>query len=240
MAEFNREEFGDNIRKARKAKGLSQENLARAMNKTSATIARYESGEIIPDAEQIKLICDELGIYENDLFNSTRKITNIKNSINPFKTDTLYLYYIAYFPKTNKYGKGKFKLKIIEKQDYCRVDFMEYKKDTIYLSGYLLADSNVAEFTLENYEENNLRLEQVHIILNIARGTNTIMLGSLHCTNGHYVPSDRKCIISKEDLEFTDEMLDRLKFTEAEVKEMLEKNILYLDVINKYEFEDEE
>ena len=66
------------------------------------------------------------------------------------------------------------------------------------------------------------------------------MLGSLHCTNGHYVPSDRKCIITKEDLEFTDEMLERLKFTEAEIKEMTEKNILYLDVINKYEFEDDE
>ena len=67
MAEFNRKEFGENIRKYRKAMGLSQENLARAIGKDFTTISRYEKGDIIPNAEDIKLICDELGIFENDL-----------------------------------------------------------------------------------------------------------------------------------------------------------------------------
>ena len=53
MSNFNKKEFGNNIRKFRKAKGLSQENLAMLLNKTPATIARYETGEIIPNAEQI-------------------------------------------------------------------------------------------------------------------------------------------------------------------------------------------
>jgi len=65
MSNFNKKEFGNNIRKFRKAKGLSQENLAMLLNKTPATIARYETGEIIPNAEQIYLICNELGIYES-------------------------------------------------------------------------------------------------------------------------------------------------------------------------------
>ena len=68
MAEFNRKEFGENIRKYRKAMGLSQENLARAIGKDFTTISRYEKGDVIPNAEDIKLICDELGIFENDLF----------------------------------------------------------------------------------------------------------------------------------------------------------------------------
>ena len=55
-------------------------------------------GEIIPNAEQIYLICNELGIYEYELFNNTRKITNTENCINPFNTDILYIYYIAYYP----------------------------------------------------------------------------------------------------------------------------------------------
>ena len=77
MSNFNKKEFGNNIRKFRKAKGLSQENLAMLLNKTPATIARYETGEIIPNAEQIYLICNELGIYEYELFNSAKKINNI-------------------------------------------------------------------------------------------------------------------------------------------------------------------
>ena len=73
MSNFDKKEFGNNIRKFRKAKGLSQENLAMLLNKTPATIARYETGEIIPNAEQIHLICNELGIYEYELFNTTKK-----------------------------------------------------------------------------------------------------------------------------------------------------------------------
>ena len=64
------------------------------------------------------------------------------------------------------------------------------------------------------------------------------MFGTFHCTNGEYVPSIRKCLISKEDLEFTNELLDKLKITDIE-KEQLNNNnnILYLDIINTYDFE---
>ncbi len=237
MAEFNKKEFGEKLRNARRAKGLSLENVGNAIGKNATTVGRYEKGEVLPDAEQIYLLCNELEISENELFNRT-KIQNLENSKNPFEVNTLFLYYIAYFPKTNKYDKGKFKLKIIEKEDICQVDMVDYKTNKIYLSGYVLADSNIAVFVLENYKPNNLRLEITEIILNIARGTNELMLGSLHCTNGNYVPSNRKCIISKKDLDFSDDILEKLKITKSELAELTEKNILYLDVINKYDFEE--
>ena len=239
MSSFNKKEFGENIRKFRKAKGLSQENLAMAINKTPATIARYENGEIIPNAEQIYLICNELGIYEYELFNNTRKITNTENCINPFNTDILYIYYIAYYPKSKKYDKAKFRLKLTQKPDLCRVDFMEYKQEYIYLSGYLQADHHMAVFVFENYKENNLRFELSHIVLNIVNGTDKLMLGTFHCTNGEYTPSIRKCIVSKNDVEFTDDLLDKLKITEAEKESLDKHNILYLDITDTYAFENE-
>lgn len=239
MSNFNKKDFGENIRKFRRARGLSQENLATAINKTPATIARYENGEITPNAEHIHLICNELGIYKYELFNSSKKLTNIENSINPFNTDTLYLYYIAYYPKSKKYGKGKFKLKLTSKPDLCKVDFMEYKKDVNYLSGYLQADNHIAVFVFENYKENNLRFELSHIIVNIARGTNKLMLGTFHCTNGEYTPSIRKCIVSKNDIEFTDDLLEKLKITNSEKEGLDKNNILYLDITDTYDFENE-
>ena len=239
MPSFDKKDFGENIRKFRRIKGLSQENLAMVLNKTSATIARYENGEITPNAEQIHLICNELGIYEYELFNSTRKITNIENSINPFNTDMLYLYYIAYYPKSKKYDKGKFRLKLIQKPDLCKVDFMDYNKDFIYLTGYLQADNHIAVFVFENYKENNLRFELSHIIVNIARGTNKLMLGTFHCTNGQYIPSIRKCIVSKKDIEFTDELLEKLKITDIEKENLNKTYILYLDITDTYNFENE-
>lgn len=239
MPSFDKKEFGENIRKFRRIKGLSQENLAMVLNKTSATIARYENGEITPNAEQIHLICNELGIYEYELFNSTRKMTNIENSINPFNTDMLYIYYIAYYPKSKKYDKGKFRLKLIQKPDLCKVDFMDYKKDFIYLTGYLQADNHIAVFVFENYKENNLRFELSHIIVNIARGTNKLMLGTFHCTNGQYIPSIRKCIVSKKDIEFTDELLEKLRITDIEKENLNKTDILYLDITDTYNFENE-
>lgn len=237
MSDFNKKDFGENIRKFRRIKGLSQENLAMAIGKTPATIARYETGEITPSAEQIYMICNELDIYEYQLFNSTRKINNADNITNPFNTNVLYLYYIAYYPKSKKYDKAKFKLKLTEKPDICKVDFMDYKTDYIYLSGYLQADHHIAVFVFENYKENNLRFELSHLIVNIVDGTNKLMLGTFHCTNGEYVPSIRKCLISKEDLEFTDELLDKLKITDIEKEQLDNNNILYLDITNTYDFE---
>lgn len=237
MSDFSKKDFGENIRNFRRIKGLSQENLAMAIGKTPATIARYEAGEITPNAEQIHMICNELDIYEYQLFNSTKKINNTDTIINPFNTNVLYLYYIAYYPKSKKYDKAKFKLNLIEKPNICKVDFMDYKTDFIYLSGYLQADHHIAVFVFENYKENNLRFELSHLIVNIARGTQKIMLGTFHCTNGEYVPSIRKCLISKEDLEFTDELLDKLKITDIEKEQLDNNNILYLDITNTYDFE---
>lgn len=235
---FNKKDFGMKIKIARKSRGLSQENLGTAIGKNATTIGRYESGEIMPDAEQISLICDELGIAEYELFDTSSKIVNKENSKNPFNTNKLYLYYKAFYPKNNNYKKGKFRLDIFEKPDYCKVNFVDYKTNKIYLSGYMMADSNVAIFVFENYKENNLRLEVSEIILNIARGTKNLMLGSFHCTNGNYEPSVRRCIVSTIDVDFTDEMYKKLEITERELLNLKEKSIWYVDVIDKYDFEE--
>ena len=111
MAKFDKKEFGNNIRRARKNKGLSQENLADVLGVSGTAITRYENGDVFPSPEQISIICDELDIYANDLFDSSNnKIVNKEKSKNPFKTNTLYIYYNAYFPSQKRYGKGKFKI----------------------------------------------------------------------------------------------------------------------------------
>ena len=56
MANFNRKEFGERLRKIRKEKGLTQENLARVIGKTESTIGRFESGVLLPSAEEIYLL----------------------------------------------------------------------------------------------------------------------------------------------------------------------------------------
>ena len=238
MGRFNKEEFGNRIKEIRKSKGLSTENLAMMINKSQSIVSRYESGAVLPDAETITILCDALEITENDLFNSSDKISNKDMSMNPFGVKTLYLYYRAYNKSKDKFFRGKFKLVIREKDNICKVDMMDYKTDKIYLSGHILADSNIAIFLLENYKPVSPRLEVTEIILNISDCMDRLMFGTLTSTNGNYVPSIRKCMISKEDVEYDDRIEELLQISDKDKDVLLKENILYIDIENKDDYEE--
>lgn len=237
MAEFNRKEFGEKLRKFRKDRGLSQENLAMTIGKNATTIGRFESGRLIPDAEQIFLLCKELEISENDLFSIDSKI-HYKDSLNPFGVNTLYIYYNGYYPTSKKFDKCKFKINILPKSNYCEIEFVDYKTSKIYMIGHIETDNFMAFLKFNNYKPTSPRLECTQININIANGTDRLMRGTLFCTNGKYEPSSRKCFISKTDLDFTDEMLDELKITTEEFEKMQKTNIWYIDIENKEDFEE--
>lgn len=55
------------IRKARKAAGMTQERLAKAIGVTHATLSRYESGAINPPMYQFQAIADTLGVSLSEL-----------------------------------------------------------------------------------------------------------------------------------------------------------------------------
>lgn len=239
MNPFNSIEFGDKIRKARLSKGLSTDNLAKMLNKSQSMIVRYEKGQVLPDIETLTIICEKLDITYTELFNETEKINNKDMSINPFGVKTLYLYYRAYYPTAKKFGNGKFKLKLSESNNICKVDFVDYKTDKKYMSGHLLADGNIAVFVLENYKPNSPRLEVTEIILNISNSIDRLMIGTLYCTNGKYVPSIRKCAISKEDLDFNKDIEKQLQISDTDKKQLIDENVLHIELENIDDFENQ-
>ena len=172
MPSFDSSDFGSNIRRIRSKRGLSQENLAHAIGKTKSTVARYENGTLMPSAEIVTKICNELKVDESQLFNSQRKLVNIENSKNPFKT----LYYMGHF-SDNSFKPCCFTLKIYEKENSCKVELKNANSDTIYLNGYLVSDDNLAVCILENYKPLFPRFEVAELTINIANGTNNIMIG---------------------------------------------------------------
>lgn len=237
MSVFNKRDFGEKLRKFRKEKGLSQENLASVIGKNATTIGRFENGKLLPDAEQIYLLCNELGIEENDLFDSIDKKISKQGSKNPFGTNKLYVYYNGYYPTQKKFDKCKFVINIIEKYDYCRIEMVDYISGRIYLEGYLQADSVMAFFRFNNYKPTSIRLECSQINLNISNGIDRLMCGAFYCTNSKYSTSGRKCFVSISDLEFTDKMLEDLRISENEFEQMKDINIWYIDMENKEDFE---
>jgi len=238
MAEFNKTDFGERLKKYRKDKGLSQENLAKVIGKNATTIGRFENGQLIPNAEQIFLMCNELEIDEQELFNIDTRI-HTKESTNPFKVKTLFVYYNGFYPTRKKFDKCKFKINIIQKSNYCAIEMVDYKTNKIYLTGHIETDNFMAFLKFNNYKPTSPRLECSQINVNIGNGTDKLMRGVFFCTNGQYGPSCRKCFISKTDIEFTDEMLEALKITNEELEKLQDINIWYPDIENKEDFEEE-
>ena len=232
MSDFNSKEFGNKLRELRKSKGLSQDNLANKLNISRTTIGRFESGEMIPNAQIIKELCEILGVYSTELFEMDYKIKNKDDIKNSFKTDCLYMYFNAYNYRTGKFGKGKYKLEIREFPNYIQVNMIDLIDNKIYTSGYMLSDNNACFIILENYKPNNARLEVAEIIINVCNGVDDLMMGSYLGTDRQYRPSIRKCYFSKKDIEFTDEMFENLKITEKENHTLKEENALYLEIFN--------
>lgn len=59
---------GENLKMARKAKGLTQTQLARELDKYQSDYSEYETGKIQLDYEKIMYLCDRLDITPNELF----------------------------------------------------------------------------------------------------------------------------------------------------------------------------
>ena len=60
--------IGKNLRAARIATGLTQNQLAEEMHKYYSDISDYETGKVQLDYEKIVFLCNRLDITPNDLF----------------------------------------------------------------------------------------------------------------------------------------------------------------------------
>lgn len=237
MKQFNKIEFGNKLRFARLKKEVSLEYVGRKIGKSSTTVGRYERGEVIPNAKILSKLCDVLDIYNGDLYaEDSDNIINIENSKNPFKTNKLYLYYQGFVGK-KKLGKFKFIIELKECNNFIEVRISDYKTKKTILIGSMLADNYIVTIRTENFKANYPRLETNQIILNISDGTENIIKGMMMCTNGEYVPNIKKCLVSKKDLIFTDEMLKMLLMTEEEKEGILKNNIWQADISRIEEFE---
>ena len=59
---------GENLRAARKAKGVTQREIASLLGKYQPDYSEYENGKIELDYQKIVFLCEKLDITPNDLF----------------------------------------------------------------------------------------------------------------------------------------------------------------------------
>ena len=71
--------LSDNLKRLRKAKGWSQEELAIKLNVVRQTISKWETGLSVPDSEMLIRIAEELGTTVNILLGETVESDEVFN-----------------------------------------------------------------------------------------------------------------------------------------------------------------
>ena len=61
--------FKDNLVQMRKALQITQEDIAEKLGVTRQSVAKWESGETVPDLDKCKLLADTFGVSLDDLAN---------------------------------------------------------------------------------------------------------------------------------------------------------------------------
>ena len=78
--------FGENLRKIRKQRNITQEELAELLNVSRQAISKWEAGNGYPETEKLILISRELNISLDYLLNDTsnlseKETTEEKNAV---------------------------------------------------------------------------------------------------------------------------------------------------------------
>lgn len=79
--------FGENLQKLRKAKNISQENLAEELQVSRQTIGKWENGSTYPEAEYLIQISDFFSVSIDTLLKGTVGETNITEPLPSLPSD---------------------------------------------------------------------------------------------------------------------------------------------------------
>lgn len=215
----NNNDFCNNLNKYRKTRHITLAMLGERINKTKATVSKYEKGEIIPDFITVLEICNALDISISQLFPMENK-ENRKRINNPFHSNILYMYYYT----ENRLIKSV--LEIIEENDCLKVkfyngirDITRYYDSTSYTyEGILECDKTIAYINLTNIDSRDLQLEKLQLSINIMWSknfdiTNFFILG----LTPNSVPVVKKGILSISPIENFENFDDDLRITQEDL-----------------------
>lgn len=82
--------LGDNIKLARKSKGLTQKQLADLIGAKHNSISNWENNQNFPDPDTIELICGALDVSPSDLLSCKNAVRRV-DSVSKYKTLLAYL-----------------------------------------------------------------------------------------------------------------------------------------------------
>ena len=97
--------LGNRLYEMRKAKGLSQENVADVLGVTRQTVSKWETDQSTPDFDKIIPLCELYGISTEELLTGKKTNSNSTNSDADYNTDDKFHYYTDNYSESTTYNE---------------------------------------------------------------------------------------------------------------------------------------
>lgn len=229
--------IGKKIKLFRKIKSMTLEDLSRKINKSIATLSKYENGSIYIDIETLFDIADALDCNINQLTDYINPNKSLKKVI-PHKSifgskNVLYMYLYKgnhkIIQKSVIHLNYNVSTNIYEVTLYMDVNSFEdfHNCEHLYFGVFKPFDT-LSYFQFEN-QANDIEQLSINVINPLSNSYE--MYGLLSGISGFpFLPSAGKVLLSKEILTYTnDEFIEKLTFKKEEIRYVKKFNMIAVD-----------
>lgn len=235
MSEITRY-VGQRIRRSRKAKGLTIDEFSKMINKSKATVSKYENGSIVLDVETLLDIANALEMDIQMLINY--KSPRFKPLPLPqdsfFNQPTFYLYY--YDGRSKSIGRGQLDLSAAgENIDYIDLtmhlgldDFSSVDKCQHIFEGKLRSYDTLSHMSLTNQIN---PAEKLYICLLNPTFAHSPAIGIMSgiATKQFFAPLAYKVIVSRAPLEENDAFRRVIEINKEDVHNFKHYNMMLVN-----------
>lgn len=225
--------IGKRIRLFRKTRKMSIDGLAKSINKSKATVSKYESGGIAIDIATLFDISRALEIDIRQLISYTPPEVIPPLPPNPFgQTEYLYLYQLC----ENKVFSSVIHLKphretgkIDATLYYKLADIKDFEKCDCVYHGIMKCHDNIMNFMFENYH-NKSETAMINFFIPVKKVSAVSGLMSGIKANNLF-PSAFKVILSKDFIKPDEEFKKHLKMSAESYKKLKADNMYTVEAL---------
>ncbi|WP_313529689.1 helix-turn-helix domain-containing protein [Anaerotignum sp.] len=228
---------GKRIRLYRKMKNLTIEAFAGMINKSKATVSKYENGDISIDIETLFSIADALDISVNQLVdyeNLTAVSETEGDAIAKRKAGKTRYYLYFYDGRRSRIVKNIIEVQGVGENGIYNANFYADLEDysNCYKCKFLYHGTmrKFDAFTNFNFENQNNKVEQVFMYAINSFTHNSRMVGMLSgLSTQPILPASFKFLLSPDIMEENEEMREQLVFTKEDIKQIKKMNMFVIN-----------
>lgn len=229
---------GKRIRLYRKMKNMTIEVFAGLINKSKATVSKYENGDIAIDIETLFIIAQALDVSLNQLIDfeenteNTDRINDLGSVRGRHSKTRMYLYF--YDGRRSRIVRNVIDVRNTGENGLYSADFYADIEDysNCYKCKYLYHGTmhRYDTFTNFNFENQNNKMEHVFLYAINSFSPAGRMIGMFSgLSTQPMLPASFKFVLSPDIMEENDELREILRFSKEDIRTMKKMNMFIVD-----------